>query len=146
MKKITLSLAIAIVILLFFSGCDKDIRDKYIGDWDFITEFKTEKCIYFDGYLHELEIIREDTIYFSGKIILGNSENELLFHYTQNDDISTFINKNGGIYVPDYPCPGSACTRGNFEGNNKVYLYFGWNYGDSIQSQSIIGTKKGGKK
>jgi hypothetical protein len=141
MKKTMITSVAAILFIMFLiMGCDKDKyhRDRYTGSWDFVTE----KCIkkYEDHVLVELI---NDTIYYSGVISCGSADHELIIQYTQSDTLVTFINKNGGIYVPICPCAGYACTRGDFESKTKMDLYFGWSYQNKEESHHIVGTKKG---
>jgi len=140
MKKIRLTLVVAtVVILFFFSGCDKDIRDKYTGDWEFVTEKQWQT--YKGGVIITTKC---DTLYYTGSITSGSSEHELLIQYTKSDVITTFIDKKGGIYVPSCPCAGYACTRGDFEGENRMNLHFGfnWDYQENREVHKIVGTKK----
>jgi hypothetical protein len=133
MKKITITFAAATVaILLLFTGCDKYHTNRYIGDWDFVTEKKT---------FHHEEIIKRDTIYYIGKI-RGNNE-WLTIQYTESDENLFQIDKEGNIY---YICGGGYCIFGNFEGENKVSFRI-LDYKNDGRVHKVIGVKKkGGKK
>ena len=140
MKKITKITTVVAVILLLFSGCKKDdIRDKYIGDW----EFETTKIYYsdFDGN----EEVKRDTVYYMGKIILGGLENELIIQYSENDIVSVVL-RDEKIYTAFGSVLGKYAS-GYFTGNNKIFLnlYF---YRDGVRSNEVINgmKKKGGKK
>jgi len=131
MKKIAIITAI-ILVMLIIMGCDKDKyhRDRYIGDWDFVTEKTT-----FIGY----EVVKVDTIYYLGKITPGQcSEIELIIQYTENDEFIGYVDKDGTI--SRYCGLGALCRNGSFEGKNKVN-FATW---DHDWNHSIIGTKKKG--
>jgi len=135
MNRVTLVLATSIILLLFFTGCDKYHTNRYIGDWDFVTI--------------KHDTIKSDTIYYSGKISLGNYENALIIQYTKDDEIAATLIENRDIVIPKYNCAKGVCTHGKFEEKNKMNLSFGWTYGGGKSwSHNIVGTKKkkGGKK
>jgi len=127
------------IVAVLFTKCKKEEEDycaKWIGDWDFVTIVRD----YYNTVVY-------DTIYYSGKIIRGNSKDELIFQYTPDDEILTEIFNNGGIFVPSCPCAGHSgwrCARGYFEGNDKVDLFYALEYKYN-RSHRIIGTRKGKK-
>jgi len=142
MKKITLTLA-ATIIIMFFSGCDKYHRDRYTGTWDFVTEM----VYYNEGENpYEYVVIKRDTIYYTGKISMGNYENQLIIKYSESDEVFTGIDKDGYIghktAIQNGPC-------GKFESKNKMHLTLRWGQyvpfeGDTdYRFDYIIGTKKG---
>jgi len=148
MKKITFCLATTIVLLFLFSGCDKYHRDRYIGTWEFVTEkYKYIPDIY--GYLEKKEY--DTTFYYSGKISIGQDENFLIIKYTEKDEITVGIDKDGYI---GYPCPlsyGGKYTTGKFESKNQMYLEFDWKKYTQLENgdyygvgefYKIFGTKK----
>jgi hypothetical protein len=102
-----------------------DYRTKWVGDWDFVN-----KTYEFDfGYESW------DTIYYSGKISLGNTPyelniNSIMVHVSEDGHLFGFIGFDG-------PC-------GQFEGNDKVGLYFngGSMNGSYKWSHTINGVKK----
>ena len=116
-----------VIILFFFAGCEKEHRNKYVGDWEFVTEKCTRK---------NNEIVKRDTVYYSGKISLGNSENSLIVQYTESDELEMYVDKDGTL--SHYCGLGSLCEHGNFEGKNKVYFAI-WDQG---YINDVIGTKK----
>ncbi|NLJ81889.1 MAG: hypothetical protein GX330_02025 [Bacteroidales bacterium] len=126
-----LKLAITVAILLFFSSCEKDRRNKYIGDWDFVTE-KLTQTYSNSGW----EIVESDTIYYLGKVSCGEYESCLIIQYTENDIIDVSIDKFGNIFTI---CPGGSCKCGNFEGENKVHFSLGWI--NPEKPEIIVGTK-----
>jgi len=100
------------VLLLFFTGCKKDFRDKYVGEWEFV--------------INRHWWIGGDTgdtiIYCSGKITLGKIENELII-YCFNDYngnpilIKASVDEFGEIIIDnDY------FGRGQFIGNSQVHF------------------------
>jgi len=139
MKKITKIITAIVAILLLFGGCKKDIRDKYIGDW----EFETKKIYY--GDLDGNGEMKRDTIYYVGKISLGGIENELIIQYTEKDTVSGFL-RDDKIYTAF----GSVLAKypsGFFTGKNKIFLQmFFYNTGARIEEVINGMKKKGGKK
>jgi len=147
MKKITKIITATAVILLLFGGCKKDdIRDKYTGDWDFITE----KATYEQDDLNNYELVRKDTVYYSGKINLGNLEDQLIIQFTENDEVLVAIDTKGKIWqaFPSYYLTCHKCAFGEFEKKDKMYL----DRIHQVNEKGLIGyyvngTKmKGGKK
>ena len=116
MKKITIKTAAIILLLFLIMGCDKYHRDRYTGNWDFVTK----RNIYtFDG--SEYVFDRSDTIYYSGKITSGNLENQIIINYTENDEITASIDDDGTtVWTNYYPC--ARCPSGSFEKKDKVSL------------------------
>ena len=144
MKKLTTTITAATVaILLLFTGCDKYHRDRYTGTWDFVTERRFLNVT--DSY--NLIEIKRDTVYHLGKIIFGNLENELIFQYTEFDEVIAWIDEEryiysvAGVMLGKYPC-------GRFE--NKYELRFDLHWGEfvSFEGESdrrydcITGVKK----
>jgi len=136
-------LAIVAACVTFFSTCKKDkkhveepdYRMQWIGDWDFVVN---------RGFCsHESGMTTIDTIYYSGTIMFGNEEWQIIIKYTENDEIVANVNDDGKIYNPNQIF-GIYSFSGNFiEKNNNVYLYFGiWNgQEEGRECTSIIGTK-----
>ena len=152
MNRITLIVATSAILLLFFTGCDKYHRNRYVGDWDFVTE----RTIYQRGLgEEEWKPIKIDTLYYSGKINLGNSEDELVIKFTENnEEIIVRIDTDGNLWISS---PFAYLTYpknpvGSFEKKDKIYLdFFRWWYDeDSIGINNVYhveGTKKkGGEK
>ena len=136
MKKIAIITAIVAIILPSFTGCDKYHRDRYIGDWDFVT-----KSEHYQMVLGKRELVGCDTIYYLGKITYGEYENHLIIQYTENHYDDAVIDKYGKIYTL---CPGARCECGKFEGEDSVHFNKGWVTPDN--PEYIVGTKrKGGK-
>jgi hypothetical protein len=140
MKNLIKILVASIIILSLFSACDKYHRDRYVGDWEFVTIIHSAKF----NNIGEIIWEKWDTIYYSGQISAGNKENDIMIKYTENDLLSSFIDTEGEIYLYDYPCAGGYCARGRFEENNKVNLEFGWV--NSIEAHKIHGIKREGGK
>jgi len=139
MKKITLTLVATVVILFFFTGCDKYHRDRYTGTWEFVTE----KNFYIGRYDTGLVEIKRDTIYHLGIISLGNYENNIIIQYTENDTINAYLDQNGFIYNKDLEY-GGKYPFGEFK-NKQQQLSFRLNLIEDINPRfySISGTKKG---
>jgi hypothetical protein len=108
---------ILILIVISFACCekeDKDFRDKYIGEWKFnveITEFNTDSIGY---YYH-------DSLTYAGTITYGDSDNDIEIKYTNDNSITLSLNENGEL--SNFP---TQYCNGNFEGDNKIYLYLRW--------------------
>ena len=136
------------VILLFLAGlcltagsccknndCNeepKDYRDKWVGDWDFIS-IETWRVGMNSGC---------DTFYHSGKISLVSSDS-LNIEYIENLKITMHVDESGKLFKY-YPANESA--DGQFEGNDKIHLitrYWGLPGGSNTKTD---GQKKGGKK
>jgi|GEM_PF-1240754 len=116
-------IATTLTVLLFFTGCDKYHRNKYTGDWDFVTEIV--QCQYLDGWKE----IERETVYYAGKISSGTYENELIIQYTENDieRVSIPDTKSTGIYSKNGLGNSKGATSGSFEGENRMYLHLCWN-------------------
>jgi len=143
MKKITLNLLVAAVIVLFlFTGCDKYHRDRYTGTWEFTTEM-----VYFNN-LPDPIILKRDTVYYMGEICLENTESGIIIKYTVNDEISAWLDKEGYIYHKDGWTLGKGAT-GQFESKDKMHLNSFWGGYVPLEGVSkyrtdyIRGTKKG---
>ena len=140
MKRITIQLAAIIIILLFISGCDKDIRDKYVGDWEFITKVDSAQ---FDYDLNDWIPLGFDSVFYEGRIILGKFDDELIIQYTERDEVTARINHNGNLWTSVYSIAGTNSRHGYFEENNKMYLtLYYFKYGGFSSHHFIEGTKK----
>ena len=122
MKKITIIIAAILLIMFFIMGCDKDKyhRDRYVGDWDFVTRSEWYQT---DSISGKYVLIGCDTIYYLGTITYGDTENSLIIQYTENDKAKILINKHGKLFTL---CPGAYCECGEFEGEDKVHFKLGW--------------------
>ena len=147
MKAIIISL-VSMVILLFFSGCDKYHRNKYIGSWYFITE----RIYYNEDYNSTALIeVKRDTVYYIGKITLGNYDSDLTFKYTDKDEVVIWIDEDenissrAGYMFGKYP-------SGEFKSKNKLYLELRWGQYVPFEGENdfrfdyIHGSKKKGDK
>ena len=118
MKKIAIKTATIILLISLIIGCDKDRSDKYVGNWEFITEIN----LYEKSDVNKL--IMSDTIYYSGKIYHGNDENTLIVQCTENDKIPAYVNKKGYLWE-SYPTSYGTCREcplGRFEKKDKITL------------------------
>jgi len=143
MKKLTTTITAATVaILLLFTGCDKYHRDRYIGNWDFVTEMR---FCNFDGSGNFI-VEKRDTIYYTGTISLGNLEHELIIQYTENDKIIASIDDKGTSLWTNYD-PGPSTPSGYFENKNIIRLFLRYpdEYYDQIVHNVYCTKKKGGK-
>jgi hypothetical protein len=144
MKKLTTTIAATLLIIFLMMSCDKDHRDRYTGTWEFVTE-----KIYFNKSYPYNEIQRE-TIYYLGKITLGNLEHELIIQFTEYEEVKAPLMPKGVLgYSYSYQTPYMVChqcTMGSFEGKDKISLSF------YIETETMISyhvkgiRKKGGKK
>ena len=134
MKKLTTTITAATVaILLLFTGCDKYHRDRYIGNWDFVTGIERYQL---DSITEKYVLIGCDTIYYLGTVTNGKYENYLLVEYIENHYEEVMIDKYGTIYIT---CPGEMCKRGNFEGKDSVHFRLGW---VPDNPKNIVGNKR----
>ena len=68
-----------------------DYREKWVGNWD-LTVKESEG----NG-----GVIRRDTIYYLGKIILGSVYNELIINYKEHTSMTVKVSKSGRIFNSD---------------------------------------------
>ena len=137
------------VILLFLAGlcltagscrknndCNeepKDYRDKWVGDWDFIS-IETWRVGMNSGC---------DTFYHSGKISLVGSDS-LNIEYTENYKITMHVDESGKL---SKYYPANEYARGQFEGNDKIHLERGYHGLPGGGDTKTEGQKReGGKK
>jgi len=114
MKKLPLPLIAIEIILLFFTGCDKIITNRYTGDWDFITEHPS--------YNYVSQEVKWETIYFSGSIGTYKNNDELSIQYTEDRSVVFQVNKKGELFIKDDV---TSYTYGKFEGKDKVHIECG---------------------
>jgi len=115
MKKITLILATAtVVILFFFTGCEKLHRNSYTGKWDFVV-------IHRWGAYYESNY---DTIYYSGKINIGGTYNTLVVEYMKKTKIKMEVDECGQLFK-EYEDPHEIAV-GKFFGNDSVEIELGY--------------------
>ena len=131
MKKIIIT---SVVILLFFTGCEKIHRYHYTGKWDFMVVHTSGSI---SGWNH-------DTIYYSGKISIGAAYNKLKIEYMKDRKITMYINECGELNK-DYDDP-HEFAYGEFYGNNNMELNLGQMFLGGGYSYTIYGTKKKGGK
>jgi hypothetical protein len=86
-----------------------DFRIQYVGDWDFVV-----KRIEYNGpYQYE------SNYNYSGKIILGNGEREIIIGYSSMPSIMIFTNTEAGYIIsPNSPTD----IQGEFIGKNIVFI------------------------
>jgi len=112
------------MLSVFFTGCKKDeyYRDRYIGNWDFVTE---RTILQYDSNTGNYVRIGDDTIYYLGKIISGNLDYELIIQFTENDEIILAVaDKKGTLCLP-LPNPYRSfhgSSIGGFEKKDKIFL------------------------
>jgi hypothetical protein len=121
MKNLIKTLVTSLIILSLFSACDKYHIDRYVGDWEFVTE----KSTIIRNNMHEIIEETEDTIYHSGAIHLV-SENVLDVQFTKNETIRLILDPDKSLWVA-FPTSYGTCHRcpaGHFEKNDKISLEF----------------------
>ena len=132
-------LAIVAICVTLFSTCKKDkedYRDKWVGEWDFVVE----KFWWVGG-----EETENDTLYYSGKISLGDNDNDLYVEYIDNDTLNLIVNEDGELSVYDENYHYHA--EGQFERKNKVHFKFHGGGLGGGSTYTVDGIKKeGGKK
>ena len=134
------------IILLFLAGlfltagsccknndCNeepKDYRDKWVGDWDFVTVITS---------IPPQQNITRDTICYSGKIYKVEADNELMIKYMETNSIKARVDEGGKL--SDLHTSGSF-NEGKFMDTNLIYIslwYGGAHYG---RGYFIKGVKK----
>jgi hypothetical protein len=158
-------LTIGVIILLSFLSCDKYHRNRYVGEWDFVTE-----RIYYNLDSNEpysnpsIEMKRETTLYL-GKITLGNHEGSIHIQYSDNNKIGVGIEEyegNAGKSVLLYHKSGCGSmlgkySCGKFESKDKMNINLCWGVYPSLEEphdmgtydiiqENIVSTKKKGDK
>ncbi|MCL2722754.1 MAG: hypothetical protein FWD47_15600 [Treponema sp.] len=126
-----------IVLAVLLTTCKKetDYRDKWVGDWDFVVEREWWIMYTDEG---------KDTTYYSGKISYGNSSGDLYIKHSETDTLLIDVDESGKLYFSDGG--GHDYADGQFEGNNKMILFYhdgglgGW------MAFNISGIKKEGDK
>lgn len=131
MKKISIIIAGSLLILLFFTGCEKLYRSSYTGKWDFVI-------VHNWGAYSESN---SDTVYYLGKINLGATYNKLIIKYMDNTKMVMEVNECGELNK-DYEDP-HEFAFGQFYGNDNVEIKLGWRALGGGDSYSITGIKKG---
>ena len=137
------------VILLFLAGlfltagsccknndCNeepKDYRDKWVGDWDFISVYTWQLNLNYGC----------DTSYYSGKISLVGNDS-LNIEYMENRKITMHVDKSGKL--SKYYSNARLSARGQFERNDKIHLIIGYHGLPGGWNYQIGGQKKGSKK
>ena len=130
MKKIRITLAAAVILLLFFTSCEKIHRYHYTGKWDFMVVYTTWVGGYSTHY----------TTYYSGKINIAAAYNKLTIKYLEDAKITMEINECGELNK-EYDDP-HEFAYGQFYGNNKVEIGFGYAALGGGSNHTIYGIKK----
>jgi hypothetical protein len=127
-----------IIITILFSACKKDkyYCDKWTGDWDFVTIKNSWQMDWPQPIV--------DTLYYVGKIHLGNEENLLLINYFDDYHYIVKVNKEGSFSEG----LGSEYVNGQFEGEDKVHIETRHGGLGGYVRETINGIKitKGGRK
>jgi len=134
-------LAIAAMCITLFSTCKKDkedYRDKWVGDWDFVVKYYLWDTV-------EGDLVCSDTIYYSGKINYENSQKQLYIQYMSTYSILVDVDESGKISKDDHPY-WRDYTRGQFEGNDKIYIENGTKTLGSHTEYIVNGIKQKGSK
>ena len=109
------SLFIAATVLLFLINCKKESRDfraKYVGNWYFVTEFRT-----FDMGDSTLIV---DTVRYLGSIYTEGSD-AINIHYTDSTSVTLNIDCSGNL--SGFP---TQYSGGEFSGDSKIHMYLRW--------------------
>jgi len=120
-----------VILLLFFTGCEKIHRYHYTGKWDFVV-------IHTSGNIGQGW--NSDTTYYSGKINIGATYNKLNIEYLKNTSISLYIDDDGALYR-DFEEP-HEFAYGQFLGNNHVEIYLGQMFLGGGYCYTIEGVKR----
>jgi hypothetical protein len=143
MNRTTLVLSSIVTTLLFLSSCDKDIRNRYTGDWEFLTKIDSAQ---FDYEINEWIQLGFDTIAYFGNITQGKNNDELIIRYTEQNEVTAWVNHNGNIWTPIYSTS-TGSRHGYFEEKDKIYLNLSYfKYGGFLTNHYIEGNKKERRK
>ena len=134
------------VILLFLAGlcliagsccknndCNeepKDYRDKWVGNWDFVTK----KLIFYQD-------VTVDYIYYSGEIYKVGDD-ELMIRYMENDTVWVRVNENGKL--SNLRAGNSYDNRGEFIDTDSISIFLRWGGAGHGKHHYINGGKKKG--
>ena len=141
MNRVTLILVSILILLFFFVSCDKYHRNRYVGDWEFVTKRS------YEGVFEKSE-----TINYSGKIRFGNSDNEIFIKYTENDEISAWLEEMDNhmyIHTLSRASYGGKYSSGSFDDKNNMSIYYSYRTAtdsNGINIIDIIGDKITGTK
>ena len=140
-KNRTIIVVATAIVLLFFLSCNKDLRDKYIGDWEFVVErlwiyneypdsaYTSLDTVY--DYLGTATYTSSDVIYYTGKIsMVSKFEPILTIQFVENEEINAYLDNKGYLWET-YPSPYTTCHQcglGYFEKKDKIFLEFTKNF------------------
>ncbi len=119
------------ILLLFMTNCkkeSKDIRNNYIGNWN----FEVVRSSFIMDSLYTV-----DTVNYMGSISSGNSNNEIILQYTDENSIILNIDDNG--VMSGFP---TQYSGGEFNGKNKIHLYLRWGGLGGGTTHTIDGVKQ----
>lgn len=131
--KIKITIGLILSALVIFFSCEKeskDYRDKYTGNWDFTVELTKVNIDSIGQY-------EQDSVLYSGKIIKGNTENEINIQYAESENIILVVGEFGEMSG----FPTQYCS-GNFEGESKIHLYLRWGGLGGNITHIVDGVKK----
>ena len=143
--KITLAVLISTITLLFFASCNKFHRDKYVGNWDFVTVQST-----FDNDMYKWKL---DTIYYVSTITEGKENDELIICCKEENGefnlLMLRVDMRGKLYQKEDSNSSDGNTHrsyypiGQFEGKDKVHIEL---YGGATEHRgtTIDGIRKEG--
>ena len=141
MKKITLIITAISVILLILGGCKKkevDIRDQYIGDWDFVTKIGR----YITDSISGERVFECDTIIYYSGIIYAHEvfSNQLIILFTETRCERIAVDKFGNLGIA---CMNSGYECGAFVGEDRIHFEL-YCYFDDPNIIIVDGTKRKG--
>ena len=119
------------IFLLILVGCKKrpfDFRNKYLGEWDFTTEY---------GYFNMSDSTSFDTVYNYKGEVWYDEKGKIIIEYREDNILEFEINKEGEITIDDY-----YDTRGEFSDKNNVSFYKQTGGLGGGTNQSVSGMKK----
>ncbi len=130
MKRYIFYFVVMATLGLFFSNCKKDLRCDYLGEWDFRVERYKDNADFIGQHEH-------DTIFYTGKIMKGNDDIELIIKYTKDNQLLTTVLDDGTLDdLPTHYCTGMFKNESNIE----IYLKWGGLGGGTVHV--IDGVKK----
>ncbi|MBE6343979.1 MAG: hypothetical protein E7065_11440 [Lentimicrobiaceae bacterium] len=117
-------------VLFLLASCKNDIRNKYVGDWQFVVEMKKINTDSIGQFC-------QDTVCYIGEICKTSNDKEIEIRYTEEHSISLYLDELGKLYG----FPTTYCN-GKFDNENKIYLYLRWGGLGGNVTHVINGTRK----
>ncbi|MHC1707452.1 MAG: hypothetical protein AB9842_08015 [Bacteroidales bacterium] len=129
-KNLLFSLFVVFSVILF--SCEKhpfDYRNKYLGRWDFKTNWSKVNVDSIGQSVY-------GNAYYFGEIDYGDSDNELIIRFMLDKEVTIEIDKTGRI--TNF---GTTYGSGYFRGKDELSLYLRFGGLGGWEEYNITGTK-----